>query len=134
MIVGILAGLAMPNLRYAMLKAEASRLVSEAHTVRLAAFDHLGDNGSFPPSSGFGSVPPALKPYLPENYAFTFNKVNFAWTTITLPNTNNRWQSRNLGILMINYSARPDLAEPMQAHVGIDAIWSATNFYYLIPG
>ena len=134
MVVGILAGLALPNLRYALLKAEASRLVSEGHTVRLAAFDYLGDNGRFPPSSGYGSVPAALEPYLPENYTFTFNNVTFAWFSLTLPNANNVWQSRNLGILMINYASRPDLAEPMQAHRGPDAYWSPTLFYYLIPG
>lgn len=134
MIVGILAGVALPNLHYALLKAEASRLVSEAHTIRTAAFDYMSDYGRFPPSSGSGVVPAALKPYLPENYSFTINRVSYAWIAINFPNTNNPWQCRSLGILMINYSARQDLSRPMQAHQGPDAYWSATLFYYLIPG
>ncbi|GMV03890.1 MAG: hypothetical protein AMXMBFR53_01720 [Gemmatimonadota bacterium] len=134
MIVGILAGVAVPNLHQAILKAEASRLVSEAHTIRLAAFGYLGDHGVFPGSSSYGVVPSALRPYLPENYSFTSNKVRFGWFSFTLPNTNNIWNSRNIGLLIIEYSARRDLAAPMQAHVTTDAYWSSTMFYYIIPG
>ena len=99
----------------------------ETFLAEIEANLQAGERGAY-------AVPPALEPYLPENDPFTFNKVTFAWITITLPHTNNRWQGRNLGILMMNYSARRDLAEPMQAHAGIDAIGSSTSFSYLIPG
>lgn len=133
MIVGILAGVAVPNLHHALLKAEAARLVGEARTVRLAALDHLADNGSFPPSSGTGTVPSALAPYLPENYTFTFNGVRFGWFSMTLPMGVELWGSRHIGILLIDYSARRDLAQPMRAHAGPEAYWSATMFYFITP-
>lgn len=133
MIVGILAGIALPNLHNALLKAEAARLVGEARTVRLATLDYLADNGAFPPGSGYGLVPRDLEPYLPENYAFTFNGVRFGWFSITLPVGASLWGSRHIGILLIDYSARRDLAQPMKGHMGPDAYWSPTMFYCIMP-
>ena len=135
MIVGILSGVALPNLRYAMLKGDAAHIVSDAHTISLAAYAYLGDNGRFPSSSGYGMVPPQMANYLPENYEFGYRgDVTYAWFTFTLPNANNYWQSRNIGLLLINYSTRPDLADPMKAHMGPDKAWGPTMFYFIYAG
>jgi len=135
MIVGILAGVALPNLRSALFKAEASHIVSDAHTISLAAYDYLSDNGRFPGSGGFGTVPAQMEPHLPDGYEFTYRGgVQYAWFSFTLPNANNIWQSRNIGILMINYSTRLDLADAMKAHMGPDKSWSPTMFYFIYAG
>lgn len=135
MVVGILAGLALPNLRYALLKADAAHIVSDAHTISLAAYDYIADNGTFPGSAGYGMVPPQLADHLPENFEFNYKEdVTYAWFSFTLPNTNNFWQSRSIGILVINYSARPELAQAMRAHLGPDKSWSSTMFYFIYGG
>lgn len=135
MVVGILAGLALPNLRDAMFKADAAHIVSDAHTISLAAYDYLSENGRFPSSSGYGTVPAQLVPHLPENYEFNYkDAVLYAWFSFTLPNANNFWQSRNIGILVINYSARRDLADAMKGHMGPDKSWSSTMFYFIYAG
>ncbi|MFQ5535974.1 MAG: type II secretion system protein [Gemmatimonadota bacterium] len=134
MIVGILAGLALPNLRQALLRAEAARITSDAHTISMAAYDYLSDNGTFPPGAGYGAVPAALAPYLPENFSFTYRGVQYMWFSFNLPNANNFWKTRNLGILIVNYSNRRDLATAMRAHMGPDAFWSPTMFYFVYRG
>ncbi len=134
MIVGILAGVALPNLRSVLLKAQASRIVSDAHTVSLAAYEYLAENGSFPGSGGYGTIPGGLATYLPEDFDFEPNGVQYAWFSINLPNANNVWQTRSLGIFIISYPNRQDLATPMQQHMGTDKYWSSTLFYFLYRG
>lgn len=128
MIVGILAGLALPNLRQALLKADAAHLIADAHTVSLAAYEYLNDNGSFPVSSV------QLATYLPDGFELSYKNVSYTWFGITLPNANNTWHSRNLGILMLNYSTRPEMAGPMKSFQGGDAYWSASYFYFIWAG
>lgn len=135
MVVGILAGLTLPNLRYAMLKADAAHIVADAHTISLAAYDYLSENGTFPGSAGYGMVPAQLVDHLPENYEFDYkDAVTYAWFSFTLPSPDNFWQSRNIGILAINYTARPELADAMRAHLGPDKGWSTNLFYFIYAG
>lgn len=134
MIVGILAGVALPNLRRALLDAEAGRIVTDARTVSLAAYEYLADNGAFPASGAYGSVPAQLEPYLPDNFAFEQNNVRYGWISLTLPNSNNSWQTRTLGLFVIDYSNRQDLATPMQRHMGGERYWSSSMFYFLYTG
>ena len=135
MVVGILAGITIPNMRAALLKADAAHIVSDAHTVSLAAYDYLSENGRFPSSSGYGTVPAQLVDILPEGYEFNYrDDVLYAWFSFSLPDTNNIWGSRNLGLLVINYAARPDLSDPMKSHMGADKFWSSTMFYFLYAG
>ena len=135
MVVGILAGITIPNMRNALLKADAVHIVSDAHTISLAAYDYLSDNGRFPSSSGYGTVPAQLVDHLPEGYQFNYrDDVLYAWFSFTLPSPDNVWGSRNIGILVINYAARTDLADPMKSHMGADRYWSNTMFYFLYAG
>jgi len=134
MVVGILAGIAIPSLRDATLRAEATSLVSEARTISQAAYAYLTEHGTFPPSS-FGGPPAELEPYLPDNFDFSYEGgVTYSWFTLTLPNDDNVWQSRNLGLFMINYSSRPELAQAMQAHTGTYGYWGPSVFYFIYPG
>lgn len=134
MIVGILAGVALPNLRSALLDAQASRFVSDARTVSLAAYEYLSENGTFPGSGAYGVVPAQLEPYLPDDFDFAPDGVQYAWFGFTLPNADNAWQTRTLGIFIINYANRQDLATPMQRHMGPDRYWSSSLFYFLYRG
>ena len=134
MIVGVLAGIAIPALNYATLKADAAKMVADSNTIRLAAYEYLAETGRFPASAGYGVVPPQLAPHLPDGFSFTYKNVQYAWFGINFLNANNFWKTRNLGLVVFNYSARPEMADPMRAHEGTDAFWNPTLFFYLYRG
>lgn len=128
MIVGILAGLVMPNLHQALMKAQAAHIASDAHTISLAAYDYLSDNGTFPTSRA------ALTSRLPADFSWSYKGATYIWFGLTLPNSNNSWHSRNVGLLLISYPSRPDLQSAMQALQGPDSYWSPSLFYYIYAG
>jgi prepilin-type N-terminal cleavage/methylation domain-containing protein len=134
MIVGILAGVAVPAVKYAILKADASHMAADGHTVQLAAYAYLAENGRFPPSGGYGVAPPALATYLPDGFSFTYKGANYAWFTFNYPDTNNWWKTRTLGLFVVNYAQVPQFAEPMYAFLRPDAYWSSSYFYFLYRG
>ncbi len=73
--------------------------------------------------------------FLPENYEFNYRgDVQYAWFSFTLPGGFLWWGSRSIGYLVINYSARPELADAMRAHLGTDTVWSPTMFYFIYWG
>ena len=135
LIVGILAALVIPNVRGATLKADAASIVADAHNVSLAAHDYLNENGRFPMSSGYGMVPAQLAPYLPANYQFNYQgDVLYAWFSFSFPNTENFWQTRSLGLLVVNYATRPELAEVMRSHQSPSTSWGPSIFIFIYPG
>ena len=134
MIVGILAGIAIPALQYALLRADAARLVADANTVRNAAYAHLSENGVFPTSGAAGVVPAQLAPHLPDNFPFVYKGVTYRWFSINSPWITSIFGTRTFAILILDYSARPELAGPMQGHAGANAIWGPGVFYFMFYG
>lgn len=134
MMVGILAGLALPNLRSAMFKADAAHIVSDAHTVSLAASEFLSDTGRFPGWGSVGSIPRELEGYLPDGFEFGHKDARYLWLGISFPNANNIWRVKNLGLFLVYYPGNPDLAEAMKAHRGTDRYWSRSLFYIINRG
>ncbi len=131
LILGILAGIGIPNFQKAMWKAGAAHMVSDAHTVHLAAAAFLQDNGRFPSGSGWGSVPSELEPYLPDGFEFEYGEVDYLWIGIRYPSDDNWWGTRNLGLFAINYSQQRQYAEPMRQHQGTNAYWGGTLFFFI---
>ena len=125
---------AAPMVHGAILKADAARMVGEAHNLSLATYDYLIENGSFPASSPAGTVPPELASMLSANFPFEYKDVTYQWISIAYPDRNNAWNTRNLGILLFNYATRTDMAEPMSKYAGQDAYWSPTHFYFVYRG
>ena len=68
MIVGILASVAVPAIQYGILKADGAQLVGDAHTVSLATYEYIPENGRFPNSVPSGTVPPQLAWLLPAAF------------------------------------------------------------------
>ena len=134
MMLGILAGIAIPNFQKALWKATAAHVIGDARTVHLAASEFLTDNGRFPSGSGWGRVPPELEEYLPDGYDFEHEEITYLWASATFPNDNNAWGTRHLGIFAVNYASRPQLSEAMRSHQGRNALWSGTLFLFLYPG
>ena len=134
MIIGILASVAAPMVRGAILKADAARLVGEAHNLSLATYDYLIETGAFPATAAAGTVPPELADMLSANFPFAYKDVTYQWISITYPDRNNVWNTRNLGILLLNYTTRPEMGDPMAKFAGQDAYWAPTHFYFVYRG
>lgn len=80
--VGILAGIAIPIFQNAVWKARAAEVVSDVHTVTLAYHQYLADGGGRVRNARWGSVPRELAEYLPENFSFGDEFVDYRWTRI----------------------------------------------------
>ncbi len=84
-IVGILAGLAIPNLRTVLLRARATELAGDMEVVRTAALSYNGDHHTWPSESPAGAIPSGLDDYLPDNYSFQRNGYQLDFENWSLP-------------------------------------------------
>lgn len=81
-IIGILTGLALPNLQNAVWKARAAEVASDIHTITLAYHEFLADGGNRVNNAGWGRIPSDLAPYLPDGLSFTNSFVDYRWTRV----------------------------------------------------
>lgn len=72
-IVGILAGLAIPNLRNMTWRARATEVAGDLEVVKISTAQYNGDAFNWPSEVGQGVVPPELAGHLPEGFAFQGN-------------------------------------------------------------
>ena len=84
-IVGILTGLAIPNMKTVLLRARATELAGDMEVVRVATQSYNGENHGWPSESSPGAVPPELVPYLPEGYSFTRDGYDLDYENWSLP-------------------------------------------------
>lgn len=84
-IVGILTGLAIPNMRTVLLRARATELAGDMEVVRLAAHSYNGNSHVWPAEAATGTVPPELVPYLPDNFSFNRNGYDLDYENWSLP-------------------------------------------------
>jgi prepilin-type N-terminal cleavage/methylation domain-containing protein len=73
--VGILTGIAVPNMLAARRRAQATQVLSDLQLLQLAWTQYCADNDCtsaqlLPPAASVGVVPLELKPYLPTGYSF----------------------------------------------------------------
>ena len=81
-VLGILTGLALPNLQSAVWKARSAEVVSDIHTITLAYHEFLADGGARVGNAAWGAVPSDLLPYLPDGFSFTNPFVDYRWTRV----------------------------------------------------
>lgn len=84
-IIGILAGLAIPNMRTILLRARATELAGDMEVVRVATQSYNGENHTWPGEASQGAVPPELVPYLPEGYSFSRDGYDLDYENWSLP-------------------------------------------------
>jgi len=72
-ILGILAGLAIPNMKTILLRARAAEVAGDMEVVRVATLTYNGYAHTWPSETAAGTVPPELTPYLPDGYSFVRN-------------------------------------------------------------
>ncbi|HKJ92708.1 MAG TPA: prepilin-type N-terminal cleavage/methylation domain-containing protein [Longimicrobiales bacterium] len=84
-ILGILAGFAIPAYHGMILKAKAARVVGDFQVVKLAAYSYFADHNAWPPDVNRGVVPPGLVPYLPDNFSFLRDTYKIDWENWSTP-------------------------------------------------
>lgn len=122
-ILGILAGIALPSLSTAIAKADAAKVVSDARNIQIALQSHLESGGTMPRSSRWGQAPEGLEDHLPENMTFTHKNLDYRLTT---------QRRRGTAQLRVRYPRRSPIGEALKAHRRRgDVTWRArrTTFF-----
>ena len=73
-VMSILASIAVFKYIDLTNEAETSKVAGAMHAIRVAAFNYYADQQTWPPDGAAGAVPPALAPYLPGGFSFTYPK------------------------------------------------------------
>lgn len=84
-IIGILAGLAIPNLKNMIQRARAADVAGTMNVVKVAALNYNADQHGWPPESALGVVPPDLVSFLPANFSFKRNGYTLDYENWSLP-------------------------------------------------
>jgi general secretion pathway protein G len=84
-IVGILAGLAIPNMRNMTFRARATSVAGDIASLRVAVLNYNANAHSWPAEAPSGDVPPELTGYLPDGFSFAGNGYELDYENIPLP-------------------------------------------------
>lgn len=84
-IIGIIAGLAIPNMRQMVFRARATEVAADLEVVRVATVSYNGTRHLWPPEAGPGEVPSELDGYLPEGFSFQGNGYELDFENWPLP-------------------------------------------------
>ena len=84
-IVGILAGLAIPNIRTVQFRARAAEVAGDLEVVKVATVSYNGDVHTWPADATSGTVPPELGGYLPDGFSFAGNGYELKFENYALP-------------------------------------------------
>ncbi|MGE0160452.1 MAG: type II secretion system protein [Gemmatimonadales bacterium] len=84
-IVGILAGLAIPNMRNMTFRARATTVAADLEALRIATLNYNGNAHAWPAEVASGVVPPELTPYLPEGFSFAGNGYEIDFENVPVP-------------------------------------------------
>lgn len=82
-ILGILAGLALPSLQMTIWKAHATDVLGDMHTVRLAYHQYLADGGERTRTRPWGRTPSDLEPFLPDGFSFETEIAEYRWVRVS---------------------------------------------------
>ena len=84
-IVGILAGLAIPNLRNMQFRARAVEVAADIEVVKVATVSFNGDMHAWPADATLGTVPPELNGFLPDGFSFQGDRYELKFENYALP-------------------------------------------------
>ncbi len=128
-VIGILAGIAVPRLRGAILKAEAADVLGDMNVIKVAVITYQSDHNRWPSDRSGGVIPPELVEYLPEGFSFRKERYDLDydnWSGV-------KGSAYNIGITFITDNELLGLA--VIKLVG-SYIWSdgSTKFTWMIDG
>ena len=79
MLIGLLARIAIPRYQEMKLRNMAAAIVGDVHAIRVAAFTHYTEKGSFPPDAATGALPVELVSNLPAGFSFDRPDFEYDW-------------------------------------------------------
>ncbi len=127
-IIGILASIAIPRLRGPVAKADAAKVYGDFVAVRQAALDYIEENGRFPRSSGWGSVPPELRGEVPE---FEYKNIQYRWVGRDFRRRSRSVQGvRHLGYFYVRYRNYREVGEELRSRQPGFAAGRIRDFYW----
>lgn len=84
-IVGILAAIAIPNMRNATFRARAVSVAADLDVLSFSTVQYNGDENAWPAEAAQGVVPPELVGFLPDGFSFQGNDYELDYENIPLP-------------------------------------------------
>ena len=69
-LISVLAAIAQPRLRHAVMRAKAATVIGDLDVVKVAVINYEADRATWPDEAGPGVIPPGLEPYLPSGFSF----------------------------------------------------------------
>lgn len=84
-IIGILAGVAIPNLRTTTIRARAVAVAGDMNVIRQATLDYNADRNGWPSEVASGVVPTELNGFLPDGFSFSGEGYEWDFENIMLP-------------------------------------------------
>ena len=84
-IVGILAGLAIPNIRTMLYRARATDAAADMEVVRVATLNYQANLLSWPAEAATGAIPEGLDAYLPQGFTFSGDGYQLDFESWSLP-------------------------------------------------
>lgn len=84
-IVGILAGLAIPNMRTVLMRARATEVAADLDVVRVAAVQYNAESLLWPSETSSGVIPPELVDFMPGGFSFQGNGYELDFERWDLP-------------------------------------------------
>ena len=131
MLIGLLARIAIPKYREMKLRATAAAIIGDVHAIRVAAFTHHTEKGSFPPDESTGALPAALVSNLPEG--FTFDRPDFDYHWHVWSTTNAAGDTETLvGITVLVSDARLATRLVIAAGAGYIPIVTPSQVTFLV--
>ena len=78
-ILGIVVNISAPVMMNAQAKAEAASVLADVDMIHDAVLAYRLENGAYPPTAVWGTVPPALVPHLPSGFSFVNGDVRYRY-------------------------------------------------------
>jgi prepilin-type N-terminal cleavage/methylation domain-containing protein len=70
LIIGVLAGIALPKLQGVLLRARAADVVGDMNVIKVGVLTYHSDHNGWPRDRNRGQIPPELREYLPQGFDF----------------------------------------------------------------
>ncbi|MDX1567549.1 MAG: prepilin-type N-terminal cleavage/methylation domain-containing protein [Longimicrobiales bacterium] len=71
LIIATIAGIAIPNMQRALLRARAVDAMADLNAIRVALLNYQAEEDVWPADENRGVIPAGLEVYLPEGFSFT---------------------------------------------------------------
>ncbi|MDH5759142.1 MAG: type II secretion system GspH family protein [Gemmatimonadota bacterium] len=161
-VLGILAGITVPVLRGAIERADAVKVVSDVHTIRMAVLQYVSQESALPGTAGWGEVPPEIADILPDGFAFGYKRLEYAWTRIPSAGGTGSTPSQRVspgrgrgqgltrrqqggggasetqevtgiqGVIWVRYDSQDPVANALKRHAGHNAAWTPDQMMFVV--